>query len=80
MNKSVRVRIMSYLGGSLLVAAMGCAAAYHDYPCGVVPLDYCPPAPLPYTGFSNCPTPIAQEYVSDDESKSMPPVGSRDDE
>lgn len=41
----------------------GCAAAYHDYPCGCVPYAYCPPPPLPYVTYSHCgcPTPIAAQ-------------------
>ena len=48
----------------LLISAGGCAAAYHDYPCGTVPYEYCAPQPLPYTGYDSCPTPIARYYLS----------------
>ena len=49
---------------SLLIPTAGCAAAYHDYPCGPVPYEYCAPQPLPYTGYDSCPTPIARCYLS----------------
>ena len=50
-----------------LIFVAGCATAYHKYPCGCVPLDYCPLAPLPYTQYDRCPTPIAQEFVGGDD-------------
>ena len=52
------------LCGLLLAATAGCAAAYHDYPCGNISYGYCPPPPLPYTGFDTCPTPLAADYFS----------------
>lgn len=45
------------LGVSVLLG--GCAHAYHEYPCGCIPYDYCPEPPLPYTAYGECPTPIA---------------------
>jgi hypothetical protein len=47
---------------ALLLGAIGCAAAYHDYPCGCPPYGYCPPSPLPYTVYCGCPTPAAMHY------------------
>ena len=42
----------------------GCARQYHWYRCGCdcVNYNYCPPAPLPYTPYCSCPTPIANQY------------------
>lgn len=48
----------------MLAATVGCAAAYHAYPCGNVPCGYCPPPPLPYAAFDACPTPMAADYMS----------------
>ncbi len=47
----------------VLATALGCAAAYHDYPCGSVPYGYCPSPPLPYAGYDACLTPVAVEYL-----------------
>jgi hypothetical protein len=44
------------------VSVSGGAAAYHDYACGCPPYGYCPPSPLPYTGYCGCPTPAALHY------------------
>lgn len=52
--------------GTLLTIALvvGCARQYHWYRCGCdcVDYNYCPPAPLPYTPYCTCPTPIAESY------------------
>lgn len=33
----------------VLVTCAGCASGYHDYPCGRVSCDYCPPPALPWS-------------------------------
>jgi hypothetical protein len=50
---------------ALVVALIhsGCARSYHAYPCGEVPYCYCPPNPLPYRQYCNCPTCIACQYL-----------------
>jgi hypothetical protein len=48
---------LSSLAAAILAA--GCATAYHDYPRGCVPLNYCAPPPLPYRYYQACPTPLA---------------------
>lgn len=48
---------------AILIAAAGCAPAYHAYPCGCVPYGYCPDPPLPYTSYCGCPTPWAAKFV-----------------
>ena len=58
-----RYRIV--LCGLLAIAIIaGCAQQYHWYRCGCdcVNYNYCPPAPLPYTPYCSCPTPIANRY------------------
>lgn len=70
---------LAWFGATLLVISGGCAAAYHDYPCGCIPYGYCPPPPLAYTVYNACPTPIARCYLADDVSAradlAMPPDG-----
>ena len=47
------------------VIAGGCAQQYHCYrdgPC-CTGYSYCTPAPLPYTPYRGCPTPVASSYV-----------------
>lgn len=51
------------IAGLCLISFAGCAAGYHAYPDGCVPYTYCVPAPLPYTQYSSCPTPIAARYL-----------------
>ncbi len=46
-------------GLALLGVPFGCAPAYHAYPCGCVPLSYCPEPALPHTNYCCCPTPCA---------------------
>jgi len=54
---------LSSLAGILFFAvAGGCAAAYHAYPAGCVPCDYCPAEPLPYVTYHACPTPLSACY------------------
>lgn len=72
MTRNNSTTVAWVLAGLTMVAVVGCAAAYHDYPCGAVPLDYCPPMPLPYAGFDNCPTPIAREYFSKPSTEDAP--------
>jgi hypothetical protein len=44
----------------LFALTMGCAAAYHAYPDGCVPCEYCAPPPLPYMTYcGSCPAPTA---------------------
>ena len=52
----------------LLFLTVGCAPAYHSYRCAsnCIPYDYCPPAPLPYTMYCGCPTPVASCYANRD--------------
>ena len=59
-------QLSRWLGVVVLATALGCAAAYHDYPCGVVPYGYCPPPPLPYAEYDSCLTPVAAEYLGSD--------------
>lgn len=52
---------------SLLLAialVIGCARQYHWYDCGCdcVNYRYCPPAPLPYSPYCSCPTPVSSSY------------------
>ena len=47
-----------------VVGTYGAEFIEHDCECGRVPYDYCHPAPLPYQGFCECPTPVAAEYLS----------------
>ena len=47
-----------------VVGKYGAEYLEHDCDCGRVPYDYCPPTPLPYQGFCECPTPVAAEYLS----------------
>lgn len=58
----------------------GCAAGYHAYPHGCVPYADEPPAPLPYTQYSTCPTPIASRYFQQhgdtNRSRSLPEIES----
>ena len=56
------------LSCTILVGICGCAAAYHDYPCGNVHYGYCAPPPLPYAGFEACPTPLAAGYLNNKHS------------
>jgi hypothetical protein len=56
-------QLFRWLGAVVLATALGCAAAYHDYPCGSVQYGYCPPAPLPYAGYDACLTPVAVEHL-----------------
>lgn len=53
---STKQSLWSWLAAALLLAASGCAAAYHAYPCGCVPYGYCPDPPLPYTAYCGCAT------------------------
>lgn len=64
MMKSKASPIWRLLGGVLIVALPGCAAAYHDYSDCLVPYLYCPPQPLPYVPYDgcHCPTPLASQY------------------
>lgn len=39
--------------------AGGCAHCRHSCDNVCIPYDYCPPAPLPYTTYCACPTPVA---------------------
>lgn len=43
---------------------VGCARQYHWYRCGCdcVNYHYCPPAPLPYSPYCGCPTPVSSSY------------------
>jgi hypothetical protein len=50
----------SWLAATLLTAMLGCAPAYHAYPCGCVPYGYCQEPPLPFTNYCGCPTPQAE--------------------
>ena len=49
---------------STITLVVGCARQYHWYRCGCgcVNYNYCPAAPLPYTPYCSCPTPIAKTY------------------
>ena len=67
---------------ALLAIALivGCARQYHWYRCGCdcVNYNYCPPAPLPYTPYCSCPTPIATSYdlqAAQSHSVEGPPEG-----
>lgn len=64
------------VGGS--IDRTGERTRYQFSPSGCVRLDYCPPAPLPYSGYSACPTPIAMQYGMDqleqEENSDLPPV------
>ncbi|MBI1903690.1 MAG: hypothetical protein HY000_36310 [Planctomycetes bacterium] len=55
------------------LSAAGCAPQYHWYsnPCCCIPYDYPPAAPLPYTTYCGCPTPVASCYEMRKE-ESMP--------
>ena len=57
---------LAWCGVALLVVSGGCAAAYHDYPCGCVPYGYFPPPPLAYTAYDACPTPVGRCYLEDE--------------
>lgn len=57
--------LVGWCGVFVALAASGCAAAYHDYPCGCIPYAYCPPPPLAYGPYEACPTPIARCYALD---------------
>ena len=61
------------VAGAVLSAA-GCAQQYHWYQGGncCTPYSYCPPAPLPYTPYHGCPTPIASSYVGSVHTVSRP--------
>jgi hypothetical protein len=52
--------------GMLVAMALivGCARQYHWYRCGCdcVNYNYCPPAPLPYSPYCSCPTPVSSSY------------------
>lgn len=54
-------RTLWSLLGVILLAAAGCAPAYHAYPCGCVPYGYCPEPPLPFTDYCGRPTPRAEK-------------------
>ncbi|MEX0702598.1 MAG: hypothetical protein WD069_10930 [Planctomycetales bacterium] len=58
-------RAIGALALTALLAAGGCAPQYHWYRGGgcCVGYGYCPPAPLPYTSYSGCPTPVASGYA-----------------
>ena len=61
-------RYGSVLGILLAIALIiGCARQYHWYRCGCGCVDYryCPPAPLPFTSYCNCSTPIADSYFAE---------------
>jgi hypothetical protein len=58
-------KLVGWCGVVLLVVSSGCARAYHAYPCGCVPYDYCPPPPLAYAPYDACPTPVARCYASE---------------
>lgn len=49
-----------------IVVLAGCAPAYHCYDDCCVPCQYCPPAPLPYTGYCDCQchSKAAQPYLA----------------
>jgi len=47
-------KFMTRLGVLTLTLAMGCASAYHCYSGCRVNCRYCPPPPLPYTGYPGC--------------------------
>lgn len=63
-----------------LVAAaaliLGCARQYHWYRCGCdcVNYHYCPPAPLPYTPYCTCPTPVANSYQHQTSQPASEPI------
>lgn len=57
---------------STALAATGCSVGYHAYPCGCVPLTYSPPAPLPYVGYDQCPTPQAVRYLGEPSPEHLP--------
>lgn len=61
MVASMFLRCAMLLVGLIFVA--GCAADYHSYSCGCVPLDYRTPAPLPFVGYDGCPSPTAARYL-----------------
>ncbi len=56
-----RFRFCPLICVGLLFLTLGCASAYHSYRCAssCIPYHYCPPAPLPYTMYCGCPTPVA---------------------
>ncbi|MEI6502756.1 MAG: hypothetical protein WCP21_17240 [Armatimonadota bacterium] len=60
----VTFRFCSWISVGLLLLCVGCAPAYHSYQCdcSCLPYGYCPPAPLPYTTYCGCPTPVASSY------------------
>jgi hypothetical protein len=71
-------RTMGFAVGLLAFATLGgcCCRWVHCYRGGCVPYDYVAPAPLPYTTYCGCPTPIAQEYR---EANSMQPDPANSD-
>lgn len=68
-----RIALWAFLTITLIV---GCARQYHWYRCGCgcVNYNYCPPAPLPYTPYCSCPTPIANSYQRELAQPSPEPV------
>ena len=56
------------------LSAGGCAQQYHWYQGGrcCTPYTYCHPAPLPYTPYHGCPTPIASSYAGHAYVRSAP--------
>jgi hypothetical protein len=78
MSRSLALK--TALGCLSAVCFTGCAAAYHAYPNGCVPYSYHAPAPLPYTQYSNCPTPIAARYferrADTSPARSLPQINS----
>jgi hypothetical protein len=59
---SIKHTVWSLSAAILLCVTMGCASAYHAYPCGCVPYGYCPEPPLPFMNYCGCPTPQAAKY------------------
>jgi hypothetical protein len=59
-------RFCPLICAGLLLLTVGCAPAYHAYrcDCSCLPYAYCPPAPLPYTTYCGCPTPVASCYAN----------------
>ena len=64
MSKTVQQMAYVILLVGFASLTMGCAAAYHCYPCGRVSCGYCPPPPLPYRiGHSCCLDSPGQKYL-----------------
>jgi hypothetical protein len=50
---------------ALAALTVGCAPAHHSHRdrCHCIEYGYCPPAPLPYTTYCGCPTPVAAGHA-----------------